>query len=123
MARYINAYDFAEVIENLDITVAGKPARWNDAKYTVLKELAEAPTADVAPRAEVERLERILNSYVLQYGTAVDKQKIIDEAKIEVAREIIGEILSTNTPDVDGFFTIHETELTELKKKYTEGQK
>lgn len=85
--------------------------------------ISHAPTADVAPRAEVERLERILNSYVLQYGTAVDKQKIIDEAKIEVAREIIGEILSTNTPDVDGFFTIHETELTELKKKYTEGQK
>ena len=45
--RYINAYDFAEIIENLDIAVAGKPARWNDAKYTVLKEIAEAPDADV----------------------------------------------------------------------------
>lgn len=45
--RYINAYDLAEIIENLDITVAGKPARWNDAKYSVLKEIAEAPDADV----------------------------------------------------------------------------
>lgn len=36
----------------------------------------------------------------------------------DVVREIIGEILSTNTPDVDGFFTIHISELTELKKKY-----
>lgn len=52
--RYINAYDFAETIENLDITVAGKPARWNDAKYTVLKEIAEAPDADVVPREEAE---------------------------------------------------------------------
>ena len=48
--RYINAIDLAENIENLDITVAGKPARWNDAKYTVLKEIAEAPTADVVPK-------------------------------------------------------------------------
>ena len=38
----------------------------------------------------------------------------------EVAMEIIGEILLNHTPDIDGFFTMHETELAELKKKYTE---
>ena len=53
--RYINSYDFAEIIENLDITVAGKPARWNDAKYTVLQEIAQCPDANVAPREEVAR--------------------------------------------------------------------
>lgn len=90
--RYINAYDLAETIENLDITVAGKPARWNDAKYTVLKEIAEAPDADVAPRAEVERLEQILNSYALQYGTVKDQQEVIDKIKRETAREIFAEI-------------------------------
>ena len=37
----------------------------------------------------------------------------------EVAMEIIGEILSSHTLDIDGFFTMHESELTELKKKYT----
>lgn len=52
--RYINAYDLAETIENLDITVAGKPARWNDAKYTVLQEIAQCPDADVVPREEAE---------------------------------------------------------------------
>lgn len=41
----------------------------------------------------------------------------------DVAREIIGEILLDHTPDIDGFFTMHETELAELKKKYTEEQK
>ena len=54
--RYINAYDFAETIENLDITVAGKPARWNDAKYTVLQKIAQCPDADVVPREEHEEL-------------------------------------------------------------------
>ena len=39
----------------------------------------------------------------------------------EVALEIIGEILSNHTPDVDGFLMMHATELSELKKKYTEG--
>ena len=38
----------------------------------------------------------------------------------EVAMEIIGEILSSHTLDIDGFFTMHESEFTELKKKYTE---
>ena len=37
--RYINAYDFAELIENLDITV--------------LKELAQMPTSKVVPISEV----------------------------------------------------------------------
>ena len=46
--RYINACELAEVIENLDIRVAGKPAGWNDAKHSVLREISQAPTADVA---------------------------------------------------------------------------
>ena len=54
--RYINAYDFSETIENLDITVAGKPARWNDAKYTVLNEIAEAPDAEVISKKEVVKI-------------------------------------------------------------------
>lgn len=38
----------------------------------------------------------------------------------EVARKIIGEILLNHTPDVDGFFTMHESELIKIKNKYTE---
>ncbi len=45
--RYIEACKLAEVIENLDIRVAGKSARWYDAKHSVLREIAQAPTADV----------------------------------------------------------------------------
>ena len=84
----------------------------------------EKSTAEVAPRAEVERLERILNSYALQYGTVRDKQKVIDEAKSEVAREIfeeIDKILDNYSIILDGeigFFSL----IAELKKKYTEGE-
>lgn len=44
--RLIDAYDLAEIIENMKITVAGKPARWDDAKVSVLREIAQAPDID-----------------------------------------------------------------------------
>ena len=56
-------------------------------------------TADVAPRCEVEalekeidRLKKILDYYALQYGTVKSQQQVIDRAKSEVAREIFEEI-------------------------------
>ena len=45
--RYIEACELAEVIENLDIRVAGQSARWYDAKHSVLREIAQAPDANV----------------------------------------------------------------------------
>lgn len=47
--KLIYANEFAEIIKDLDITVGGKPAQWNDAKRTVLNELNLMPDADVAP--------------------------------------------------------------------------
>ena len=94
------------------------------------------PTTDVVPKSEVEELEKeverltnILNSYALQYGTVVDKQKVIDKAKVEVAREIFEEIehkLSFYFPAtsfVNAPNTMHKSlvaMLAELKKKYAE---
>lgn len=79
--------------------------------------------ADVAPREEVERLERILNSYALQYGTVRDQQRVIDEAKSEVAREIFEEIRKIFIHRI--FYSTNEiddiaSDLDELKKKYME---
>jgi hypothetical protein len=48
-------------------------------------------------------------------------EQMIEERKIErklAVSQIIGEILSRHTSDIDGFITIHVTELAELKKKY-----
>lgn len=95
----------------------------------ITRVLAEAPVIDVVPESEVERLKSICNSYALQYGTVRDQQKVIDEAKREVAMEIFEEISKAS---VDwgcycvtlskGAFLAEDVNrtLTELKKKYTE---
>ena len=93
--------------------------------------IENAPTADVVPNSEVERLEHILDSYALQYGTVTEQQEIIDEAKAEVAREIFEEI-SKASADWGcycisafkwGYVTTDVSKtLAELKKKYTESE-
>lgn len=49
MQRPIDAFTLAEEIESLSITVAGKPAKWYDAKHTVLRVIAEQPTIKTGP--------------------------------------------------------------------------
>ena len=61
MDRYISACALAEEIKSLDITVAGKPARWNDAKHTVLRIIAEQPTVDAV---EVVRCKECKHMYL-----------------------------------------------------------
>lgn len=85
--------------------------------------------------AEIERLNQILDSYALQYGTVTVKQAVMDKAKAEVAREIFAEIeerlLPSNTSgeyrgdSIEWFdyYDLHLAEdIAELKKKYTEGE-
>lgn len=89
MARYIKEY---EVYEKLKISFHMDP-------IDVEEFLGEIPKADVVPKSEVEeaekeidRLKEILTNYALQYGTVKTQQKVIAEAKQEVAREIFEEI-------------------------------
>lgn len=133
---------------------------------TAIYALRDVPTADVVPRAElavrsvqdaatilnlqesnkeleaeVERLQKILDSYALQYGTVKDQQDVIDKANQKLASEIFAEIESakvsigdfkiktfkiislgevaeqTITGDVVAF-----SDIAELKKKYKEGE-
>ena len=101
----------------------------------ITRVLAEAPVIDVVPEREVERLKRICNSYALQYGTVRDQQKVIDEAKREVARKIFKEIKELLkiveypgvnaqgyiTPIIAKHWAIYPDEFDDLRKKYTEG--
>lgn len=88
----------------------------------IVRVLAEAPVADVVPESEVKRLKTICNSYALQYGTVRDQQKVIDEAKREVAREIFEEIereaMISRACAKRGI--TYSASIAELKKKYTE---
>ena len=89
MARYINEDEFIRWVKEHWCADCQNDnglrcrACWIDDAIDIVE---EAPAADVAPKSEVERLERILNSYALQYGTVVDQQNVIEKAKTEVAR-------------------------------------
>lgn len=56
---------------------------------------------DVISRRQVERLEKILDFYAIQYGTVKDQQKVIDKAKSEVAKEIFEEIKNKISEDIN----------------------
>lgn len=95
MAIYI---DLDKAIEDVE-SVGAYYSEEETVKELCLMELKGQPIADVVPRSEVdkadqeiERLEHILNNYALQYGTVTDKQKVIDQAKQDVAREIFEKI-------------------------------
>ncbi len=87
------------------------------------KVLANTPAADVVPKSEVERLQYILDSYALQYGTVKDQHEVIDKAKTGVAREIFEEIEKYMDEDDGLLVYMTRSEFYELKKKYTEENK
>lgn len=64
-------------------------------------EKAELQREIASYKSEIERLQRILDSYALQYGTAVDKDRLLKQAKSEAIKEFL-EILKTKKQwDVD----------------------
>ena len=48
--------------------------------------------ADVVPKSEVERLQNILDSYALQYGTVMDKHIVIERARAEEAKQVLSDL-------------------------------
>ena len=151
--RYIDADKLVELYEGSRGDEWNKktaPTSWAEAFDCAIADIDDQPTADVVSKSEVEELEKeverltnILNSYALQYGTVADKQKVIDKAKSEVAREIFEEIEETFKKRI-AFYTdmanqskftekhyaetmiknceIYLQEIAELKKEYTEGK-
>lgn len=80
-------------------------------------------------KAEIERLERICNSYALKYGTVTDQQKVIDKAKAEVIKELDDGLHDVALAYYEGgqraYFAvcevIHHKVIRPIEKKYTEG--
>lgn len=58
--------------------------------------------------AEIDRQGHILNSYALQYGTVVDKNKLLKEAKAEAVREFaerLGDKIITKKAETSDYWT------------------
>ena len=128
MARNVDADKLNKDIlaswdKNYHVTLEARQVHRQE-HHHLMSIIEKQPSADVVPKSEVEKLEAevvrittILNSYALQYGTVVDKQKVIDKAKAKVAREIFEEIEKLFFKN--GVF-IHIHSYNELKKKYAE---
>lgn len=107
MSRYIDADKLINKIFPIGMV--------HDGQYTINAKaikiaIDKTPTADVVPRAgvdelakqhhdlivekdrlfdEVERLQHILDSYALQYGTVKDQQSVIVKVKSEMLSEFL----------------------------------
>ena len=124
MARYIDADALLEKIgkKKSEVGKARYPDGFNDAIARVRSMISKASTANVAPRAEVERQKVEIEALKIaneKMYSAIEKTKaelameIFEEIeKIRVVRKIIkdGEIIFDVT-----------AEYAALKKKYTEG--
>ena len=114
--EYVKLDDVLKLLNRNSIT---KAITFSDG-ISIYDSVQNLPTADVVPKSEVERLENILNSYALQYGTVVDRKKVVDQAKVEVAREIFEEIEAIKCVGLLPSSWVKQ--FTELKKKYTEAE-
>lgn len=98
----------------------------------LINRICNLPTADVAPKSEVERLQAEVDQLhaLLECGvfanSVEDWQKFLNEKRAEVAREIFEEIekfivrrMIADRPLIDDRLI---TDIAELKKKYQEGE-
>lgn len=94
------AEGFSEATRVLDMlpTADVVPKSEYDAVVTALdnttKEFLKLHDVYQEQQAKVKRLEHILESYSLQYGTVRDKYTIIKRERIEEAKEIFGDLKS-----------------------------
>ena len=127
MARYIDLEELERRIKKyVKPEIPEEKAFVEYYKDECIRQGYAMPVADVVPKSEVERLQNILDSYALQYGTVMDKHIVIERARAEVAREIFEEIekICTDFPLYGNSDTLilSEHDFAELKKKYTEGE-
>lgn len=104
--RLVDAVSLAKRVENIDITVAGDEAKWNDAKSAVLREIADSPTHDLsalikAAQAEAvkefaERLKNEFHEYRKQYKEVANfdgaAAMLIAKRGVDIlVKEVVGE--------------------------------
>lgn len=140
MPRYIDAEKLIQRLER-EVESCKDTSKGSALGFKMAISFAETLSDEqVAPRAVVDalkleveneilkrdRLQQILNSYALQYGTVKDQQEVIDKAKSEVAWEIFKELERLMFDGLIGgkypAKVIAPEKYAELKKKYTGGE-
>lgn len=116
MARYIDADVLIEVLQELRDTSslndgAGNPV--DSILYDVIRRIEDSPTADVAPREEVDRLRFNLKAVLDE--RAVDMAEVAIRVFEELNRYIVTHFCLSND-DVDEI----RKKIDKLEKKYTE---
>ena len=116
MARYIDAESLIEVLQEWRFNssladVAGNPV--DSILYDVIRCIEDAPTADIAPKAEVDRLRFNLKAVLDE--RAVDRAEVAIRVFEELKRYIVTNFFLSND-DVDEI----RKQIDKLEKKYTE---
>jgi hypothetical protein len=111
MARYIDAEKLREKINP-----------WLDGCVLVMavESLDEAPTADVVPKSEVEKLNNKLMIWKQDRFNLYQRLELYKMAREKVAREIFEEIEKYMDEDDGLSVYMTDSDFYELKKKYTE---
>ena len=129
MTRYIDA---DKAMEEIDRIGGHNLCEWETIGVKAL--IDRQPTADVAPKSEVERLqaevdrlkkdnEHILMQHRFQRRPGGDCwNDVIEKAKAEVAREIFEEIEKLKHTKFYWSDVVEWDGIAELKKEYTEGE-
>lgn len=123
MARYYEETALIEFVKKYTPAINGETTM-----KCVVRTIREAPTADVVPKSEYEKLQQLLDAAIAGQETL---QKALANAKTEVASEIIDEFMSVmrgkheeNRPKYGGALALLLPDIeqiaAELKKKYTE---
>ena len=132
MARYIDA---DALIENVKRVYCTDCNNYNEVRCRAcgtddaLDMIEDAPTADVVPKSEVEKLQEAYNDRLAK--DIQTNAEFVKHAKAEVAREIFEEIDSLlkifcdeplySSDDLVCDIADLVYDIAELKKKYTEG--
>ena len=92
-------------------------------KASVKRVLIQAPTEDVVPKSEVEKLQNEVVVWKQNRFNLFQRLELYEEIRKKVVREIFEEIeTSCRTLKVWGIYGYLMSDIAELKKKYTESE-
>jgi hypothetical protein len=119
MARYIDA---DALLGNLKRQYGEELGWWCTVNMSDVGMMIEdAPTANVAPMEEVERLQTICDSYIVQYGTVAHKEVLLKKERADTVKKMQEKLIATFCPDANYCgYDIHAA-INEKAKEILEG--